>query len=104
MGILKPMEKGVVKLRKRLICTLQVIYFSVFPAAEGGGGGDPAHCQPQDVSRMDRFLDSQGEFRVFFPDCMSLAAPLMLFRLKRQGYSGCFVESSPEGLYLQGRR
>jgi hypothetical protein len=53
---------------------------------------------------MARFLDSRGELRLFFPDSLALAAPFLLFRLKREGFSRCLVQASHRGLYVQGRR
>ncbi len=46
----------------------------------------------------------EGAFGFFFPDIASFAAPFLLFHLKRRGYSGCRVVSTPEGLYLFARR
>lgn len=62
-------------------------------------------CAPRQIrGGMERFLDDGGELRLFFPDCLPLAAPFILFRLKRQGFSGCYVRSAERGLYVAARR
>jgi hypothetical protein len=73
---------------------------------EGGAGAEGIqHCAPRQIrGGMDRFLDDGGELRLFFPDCLPLAAPFILFRLKRQGFSGCYVRSTDRGLYVAARR
>ena len=45
-----------------------------------------------------------GEIGFFFPDTTSFAAPVLLFRLKRLGYSDCRVISKDDGLHLFARR
>ncbi|TWJ33513.1 hypothetical protein [Geobacter argillaceus] len=45
-----------------------------------------------------------GETGFFFPDTASFAAPFLLFRLKRLGYSDCRVTSQDGGLHLFARR
>ncbi|UFS72297.1 hypothetical protein LPW11_08910 [Geomonas sp. RF6] len=45
-----------------------------------------------------------GEVRVFFPRCLPIAATALLFRVKREGFSGCRAESLPEGVALYCRR
>lgn len=62
-------------------------------------------CTPRQIrGGVDRLLNSQGELRLFFPDCLAIAAPVLLFRLKREGFSRCSVEASEQGLLLRGRR
>lgn len=45
-----------------------------------------------------------GEIGFFFPDTATFAAPVLLFRLKRLGYSDCRVISRDDGLQLFARR
>jgi hypothetical protein len=67
--------------------------------------GEVRHCTPRQIrGGMNRFLDGRGELHLFFPDCLAIAAPFVLFRLKREGFSGCYVRSADAGLYVQGRR
>ena len=62
-------------------------------------------CAPRQVwGGVGRLLDSRGELRMFFPHCLAVAAPVLLFRLKREGFSRCSVEASPEGLLVRGSR
>ena len=93
----------------RLFRTLRLIGYALLPSE--GGGADPAgagavrRCEPRQIrGGMGRFLDSAGELRLFFPDCLALAAPFILFRLKREGFSRCSVEVSERGLLVRGRR
>jgi len=63
------------------------------------------YCLPGQIrGGRDRHLSSQGELRLFFPDCLAVAAPLVLFRLKREGFSRCSVKVSDQGLLVRGRR
>lgn len=45
-----------------------------------------------------------GDIALFFSDCPALAAPFLLFRLKRLGFSRCRVRVLAEGLTLAARR
>ena len=50
--------------------------------------GDAHLCAPQQVrAPLERLLDGRGELRMLFPGCLPIAAPLLLFRLKRRGFS-----------------
>jgi len=72
---------------------------------QGEVQGDVPRCLPRQIrGGMDRFLDARGELRLFIPDCLALAAPFILFRLKREGFSRCYVQASKQGLYVEGRR
>ena len=71
------------------------------PSGEGG----TLSCLPGQINcDLETLLGSSGELRLFFPDCLSMAAPLLLFRLKRRGFSRCSVQASRGGLLLQGWR
>ena len=62
-------------------------------------------CEPRQIrGGMERLINSQGELRLFFPDCLAIAAPLLLFRLKREGFSCCLVQVADHGLLVLGRR
>ncbi|MBT1074279.1 hypothetical protein [Geobacter grbiciae] len=49
-------------------------------------------------------VNAEGDLSLFFPGCPALAAPFLLFRLKRLGFSRCRVRLLPEGLALTARR
>lgn len=92
-----------------VLCTLQLMLWALLPATEAGeappGDDRVLRCAPRQIrGGMGRFLNSQGELRLFFPRCLAIAAPLVLFRLKREGFSRCSVEASDRGLFVQGRR
>ena len=94
---------------KSVVATLQLIFYALLPpqksAAAPPDDAELRRLAPRELlGGMDRFLDGRGEFRVVFIGCLPVAAPFVLFRLKREGYSRCSARSSAEGLYLQGRR
>ena len=45
-----------------------------------------------------------GEMRLFFSRVMAIAAPFILFRLKRSGFSGCRVTVTDGGLMVTASR
>ncbi len=53
---------------------------------------------------LERLVGKEGKLALFIPGCLALAAPFVLFRLKRQGYSGCRVTSTGEGLFVDASR
>lgn len=94
---------------RRALRTLQLICYALLPSR--GGKADPTaagevrRCEPHEIlGGMGLFLDNRGELRLFFPECRPLAAPLILFRLKREGFSRCSVQVRERGLLVQGRR
>ena len=89
--------------------TLQLICYAVLPSTGGKAEptviGEVRRCEPRQVrGGMGLFLDATGELRLFFPRCLAIAAPFILFRLKREGFSSCSVTASDQGLLVQGRR
>jgi hypothetical protein len=56
------------------------------------------------VADFSRSLNRQGELGLFFPGCLPLAAPFLLFRLKRTGFSRCRAWSASGGLALSACR
>jgi ribosomal protein L34 len=50
------------------------------------------------------FVNQQGELCLFFPDCPSLIAPLLLARLKKTGFSRCRAMTRHGGIVLSARR
>jgi hypothetical protein len=90
------------------------------PGAEGGrpsGKAGPQRLAPppgyilvavHDVSYyiadFDRAVGRHGELALFFPGCLAVAAPFLLFRLKRTGFSNCSALTTREGLFLTATR
>jgi hypothetical protein len=92
-----------------ILCTAQLVLYALLPKAVGAAAppktDEAQRCEPRQIrGGMDRYLDSRGELRLFFPGCLAIAAPFVLFRLKREGFSCCSVQASKQGLYVQGRR
>jgi hypothetical protein len=56
------------------------------------------------LADLDRAVGRQGELALFFPGCLAVAAPFLLFRLKRAGFSACRAEMTGEGLLLTATR
>jgi len=56
------------------------------------------------IANLDRFLGNGSPVAILFKEANILAAPLLLFRLKRSGYSSCIISRQKEGLCLTLRR
>lgn len=56
------------------------------------------------IASLGRFTASDGSLSLLFEDAMGVAAPFLLFRLKRDGYSVCRVTLDERGLLLTARR
>ena len=56
------------------------------------------------LADLNRAINPQGELKLLFPGCLALAAPLLLFRLKREGLSNCRVLMTADGLLLSATR
>ncbi|HBA87849.1 MAG TPA: hypothetical protein DCZ75_07605 [Geobacter sp.] len=94
---------------RRVLRTVQLVCYALLPptggSADPAGAGEPRNCEPREIrGGMGRFLDSRGELRLFFDGCYATAAPFILFRLKREGFSRCSVRASERGLLVQGVR
>lgn len=92
-----------------LLLTLELVIYALLPPREtpgaGGGAAGVRRCGPEEIrGGVERFADAGGTFRVLFPGCLSIAAPAVLFRLKREGFSRCTVRETEEGLYVEGMR
>ena len=59
---------------------------------------------PVCLGNLCQAVTPQGELALFFPDCVALAAPFVLFHLKRTGFSNCRVTVASDGLMLHGAR
>ena len=64
--------------------------------------------KPEDISlclaNLDSALNLNLQLSLFFPGCLAPAAPLLLFRLKRRGFSACRILVQPGGVFLNARR
>lgn len=92
-----------------VVRTMLLIYYALVPAAQCGAAPPEVdgvlRCEPRQIrGGLGRLVNRQGELRLLFPGCLALAAPLVMFRLKREGFSRCSVQASEQGLHVQGRR
>jgi hypothetical protein len=104
-------------MRRRLSTTLLVIVNSLCPAcgraplagtasspAPPGYTQVPPEAVPLYLAGLDNAVGSDGKLALFFPDCAAVAAPFLLFRLKREGYSGCRAIATYDGLLVDATR
>ncbi|HEX2769317.1 MAG TPA: hypothetical protein VHN12_08515 [Geobacteraceae bacterium] len=56
------------------------------------------------LADLNRAINRQGELRMLVPGCFAMAAPLLLFRLKRNGFSNCTALLTSEGVFLSASR
>jgi hypothetical protein len=56
------------------------------------------------LSDLNRAINREGELRLLFPGCFALVAPLLMFRLKRDGFSTCRSLLTAEGIHLSASR
>jgi hypothetical protein len=56
------------------------------------------------LGNLGQALDNKGRLHLHFPDAAAIAAPLLLFRLKRSGFSACRVLAGPDGLTVIASR
>lgn len=64
----------------------------------------PLDSIPFYLADPDRAANGRGELALFFPGAPALAAPFLLFRLKRLGFSRCRAEARDGGVTLTARR
>jgi len=99
----------------RFQATLALTYYALFPQTADRCISPPAGSENQSrnitaaeiaktLANLDRYTDSNGSLELLFNDAFSIAAPFLLFRLKRTGFSACRVQRVPEGLLLSARR
>jgi hypothetical protein len=77
-----------------------VANFALPPARQGQVGMD-IHRYLADLNRT---VNPKGGVDLFLPECLPLAAPFLLFRLKREGYSRCRASISGGGLHIHACR
>jgi len=56
------------------------------------------------LADFGRAVDRPGALTLFFPGCLAVAAPFLLFRLKRTGFSNCSAVTTKDGLLLTATR
>ncbi len=104
-------------MRSRFAITLLVIVRSLFPTsrrapltgcsvrnAPAGYTQVPPEDIPLYLADFGRAAGNDGKLALFFPGCATLAAPFLLFRLKREGYSGCRAIATGDGLLIEAIR
>ena len=66
------------------------------------------HVPPENVrlylAGLVSTVNPYYECALFFPNCLAPAAPFLLFRLKRQGFSNCRISVTTGGLALYAQR
>jgi hypothetical protein len=105
---------------RKLHVTALIMLYALFPPRNNNGGlsetavddsPSPPGCMsvpaghiPYYLADLNRTVNPRGEIHLFFPGCLPLAAPCLLFRLKREGYSRCRAIVSEGGLQLHAAR
>lgn len=56
------------------------------------------------LADLDAVLRPDGSLDLLFRSALAPAAPFLLFRLKRTGFSACMATATPEGIRLTARR
>jgi hypothetical protein len=92
--------------------TFLAIGRSLWPQKKGDQGGTPPLAAGACALSLLRTaladpvtcLDHGGQLQFSIPGCHSLAAPFILFRLKRCGFSTCRVIHENGGLTVSARR
>jgi hypothetical protein len=98
--------------------TARVIFRALFPCRSGSApceAGDTPH--PPDRTRtippasiawysgnLGLIARRDGRLSFYFPGCRAPAAPFLLFRLKREGFSNCSAAADADGLRLEADR
>lgn len=104
-------------MRHRFFITVLVIISSLRPSARvaphvGSADGQappgytrvPRRAIPSYPGMLKTGGGSGGRLALFFPDCAAAAAPFVMFRLKREGFSGCRASATREGLLVDALR
>jgi len=103
---------------KRFYLSALVIACALIPPRRESGGQtafEKTLSQPHHIAAtkeeirfylgyLHRAVDRQGEMKLLFPGCLAFAAPALLFRLKRIGFSNCRALMTGEGLLLCATR
>jgi len=102
-----------VKLKDRLIFTAKVIMMASLPVnketvepvtflpfSDNGFAMVTPEAQLLNFKNLRSFTNSKQQLRLFLSGCLMPAAPFLLFRLKRQGFSHCLARATGEGIYI----
>jgi hypothetical protein len=113
-----PLSPGNLDLFNRFYLSALVIAWALSPPRRENGGdnaGEKSLSQPSHIAStkeeirfflgdLNRGVDRQGELKLLFSGCLPFAAPFLLFRLKRIGFSNCRVLMTGEGLLLRATK
>ena len=100
----------------RIYCTALVICRSLVPSRQRDlpppfdipSSQGCRHVRVEEISsclaNLSRYVHNDGKLLLFLPGCQALAAPFVLFRLKREGYSNCTVTATADGLLVEAKR
>ena len=101
---------------RRFYITVLVIFRSLMPLRSGhvpagvaevtasGCLSVPPKEIPWYLANLGRVVGVDGKLALFFPGCRAPAASFVLYRLKREGYSGCIATVTPGGLLVNATR
>jgi hypothetical protein len=92
--------------------TILVIRLALWPQKNGGTEFHPPDAARTTaplalrarLSNLAAYLDRHGHLQFKICDCFALAAPFILFRLKRTGFSDCRVTHKNGELTISARR
>lgn len=56
------------------------------------------------IEAPEDYLDDKGKLAIEISGCSLLAAPVLLFFLKRRGFSSCKAWAGPTGLAISAER
>lgn len=98
----------------KLCATLQLIGGSLFPGRRESfppgsrNNNESIVIAPEDfaaaLAELDSLLRLDGTLDLLFTEALSPAAPFLLFRLKRAGFSNCRAIATPKGILLTASR
>lgn len=98
----------------RLYATLLLIRHALLPLAKPAAGPLPppgdgtTSLVPESfaaaLANLDATLRPDGSLDLLFNGALAPAAPFLLFRLKRHGYSACRAAVTLQGIRLTARR
>jgi len=81
--------------------------YAMYPSA-GPGSTAREEISSQRLARiiadLPALVTADGRLSLHLPGCLSPAAPCLLFRLKRLGFSSCRATITPSGLTLTAIR
>jgi hypothetical protein len=113
-----PLSPWNLDLFNRFYLSALVIAWALSPSRRENGGDNagenslsqlPHNASTKEEIRyylgdLNRGVDRQGELKHLFSGCLPFAAPFLLFRLKRKGFSDCRVLMTGKGLLLCATR